>query len=139
VIALVVPVIMIYAAFGVMVTMIALITSPPFGTAAYMAMWGFFDRHTAKMILAAALALKIGFAGSLVAAQQRYLTHKGFIFLTLVSLVAATIVTVLHGLVPTPLVSVTDALAAIIVGILAVIVAAALLVGGVVGVVKLAT
>jgi hypothetical protein len=138
-VTLVISVVMIFAAFQLLLTMVTLVTAPPFGTAAYMATWGFFDRRGARMILSASLLLKIGFAVSLVAAHQRYLLHKGFIFLTLMSLLAAATISLLHGAVPLALVSIADALAAIVVGVLAVVVAIVLLVGAVIGVIKLVT
>lgn len=137
IITLVISIVMIFGAFQLLLIMVALFTAAPFGTIAYMAMWGFFNRPGARVILAASLALKLGFGVSLVAAHQRYLRHGGFIFLTLFSLLGNVVISFLHGWVPLPLVSITDAIAAIVVGILAVIVSIVLLVGAVIGIVKL--
>lgn len=82
--------------------------------------------------------LKLVFAGSLVAAQPRFLQNKGLVLLTLSSLLCNVVVTFLHGLVPGVLVSITDAVAGIVVAVVALIWAIVLLVGAVVGIVTAA-
>jgi hypothetical protein len=56
--------------------------------------------------------------------------------MVLTSFLAILIISFLHGLVPIILVSITDMIAAIIIGIIAVIWAIVLLIGGIVGLVK---
>ena len=64
-------------------------------------------------------------------AQQRFLKLKSLILLVATSFIATIVVSFLQGLVPGPLVSITDALAAIIVGILALIWAVVILIGSI--------
>jgi len=109
----------IFAAFGLLMIMIALIFAFPFGPLVYLAVFGEFDRSGASHVLAAGMMLKLFFCGFLVAAQERYLQNKGLVFLILSSLLGTIIVSFLHNLVPGILVSITDAVAGIVMGIIA--------------------
>lgn len=124
------------AAFIKVMIMVALLTATPFGTLAYLAIWGFFNREGASVALSLLLVLKIAFAVFLVLAHQRFLQNKGLVLIIATSLIANVIVTFLHGLVPIFLVSITDAIAAIIVLILAAIWAIFLLIGSLGSIVK---
>jgi len=119
---------LIFVALGLLIFMVALILSF-FGFFSYLALYGFFDRTGAEVLLSLLMALKLGFGGFLVAAQPRFLQNKGLVLIVLTSLLANVIIGFLHGLVPRLLVSITDAVAAIVVGILAVIWAVILLFG----------
>lgn len=120
---------LIFIALAKVILMISLLTAAPFGTLAYLALYGFFNRAGANVALSLVMALKIGFAVCLVLAQQRFLQNKGLVVLILVSFLNSIIVSFLHGLVPTFLISITDGIAAIIVAILATIFAIILLLG----------
>jgi hypothetical protein len=132
-------IVMIFLAFQLVLFMIALLLAFPFGTVAYLAIYGFFDRGGAGVVLSLLMILKVAFAVCLVLAQQRFLQAKGLVVLVILSLVANVIVAFLHGLPPGFLVSITDAIAAIVVGIIGVIVAVVLLVFAVISVVKALT
>ena len=93
----------------------------PFGTIAYLIIFGNFDRSGAAIALSLIMTLKLFFAGCLVLAHQRFLQNRGLVVLILTSLLATLIIGFLHGLVPAFLVSITDAIAAIVVGILALV------------------
>jgi hypothetical protein len=108
----------IFAAFIALMIMLALLMSVPFGTMLYMALFGDFPRTDAGHVLAAGMLLKLFFGGFLVAAQERYLQNKGLVFLILSSLLGTIIVQFLHNLVPGILVSITDAAAGFVVGII---------------------
>jgi hypothetical protein len=118
------------------ITMVALFFAFPFGTIAYLIIWGFFPRGQATALLAVLMFLKFVFAGALLLAQPRFLQNKGLILLVLTSLVGNLVVTFLHGLVPGILVSITDDIAAILLAIGAIIWAIVLLVGSIPAVVK---
>src|SRR5262249_19993678 len=122
--------------FALLMVMISLLFAPPFGTIAYFAVWGHFATTDAHAALSVLMLLKIVFAVCLILAHQRFLQNKGLVLIIVTSLVANLIIAFLHGLVPMPLVSITDAVAAIIVGILGLVWALVYLVGGVVSVVK---
>ncbi len=126
----------IIGAFVLLLIMVALLLSVPFGTIAYLAIYGFFNRGGAAAALSLIMFLKLGFAGSLLVAHQRFLENTGLVLLIITSLIGNIVISFLHGLVPGFLVSITDAIAAIIVGILACIWGILLLIGAIVAVLK---
>ena len=104
-----------------LIVMVTLLLAPIFGTIAYLAIYGHFNRSAAEITLSLIMVLKLAFAVCLVLAHERFLLNKSLVLIVLTSLLANLIVSFLHNFVPRPLVSITDAVAAIIVGILAVI------------------
>lgn len=126
-----------FLALGKVVVMLSLLLAPPFGTLAYMAIYGFFNRGGAATFLSLSMSLKLVMAVLLVLAHQRFLQNKGLVLLLVTSLVGALITGFLHGFVPLFLVSITDAVAAIINAILAMLWALFLLVGAVVSLLKI--
>lgn len=119
-----------------LIIMVTLLLAPIFGTIAYFAIYGHFDRSGAAVTLSLIMTLKLGFVICVVLAHQRFLQNKGLVLIVLTSLLANLIIVFLHNFVPLPLVSITDAIGAIIVGILAVIWAIIMLIFGVIGAVK---
>jgi hypothetical protein len=115
---------------------VGLLLAVPFGTIAYLILFGNFDRGTASALLGLIMLLKVVFAICLPLAQQRFLKMTGLLALVLVSLVATVLVAFLQGLPPGVLVSVTDAIAAIVVGIVGVVLAVVTLVFAIVAVVR---
>jgi hypothetical protein len=132
-------IVLIFVALALLLLMVGLFFAIPFGTAIYFAKWGDFPKGAAAAILSLLMLLKIGATICLPIAHQRFLTAKGLILMILTSFLATIIVSFLHGLVPGGLVSITDALAAIIVGILALIWAIVMLVGSIIAVVQALT
>ena len=127
---------LIFAAVALLLLMVGLFLSPPFGTIAYLVVWGFFNRGGASATLGIIFFFKLAFAVCLVLAHQRFLQNKGLVLLVLTSLLGSVVVSFLHGFVPGVLVSITDAVAAIIVAILAIIWAIIFLVGSLVSILK---
>jgi hypothetical protein len=125
-------IVLIFVALAQLLLMIGLFFAIPFGTIAYLAIWDSFPRAAAAVILSLLMLLKIGATICLPIAHQRYLKDIGLILMVLTSFVATIVVSFLHGLVPGPLVSITDALAAIIVGIIALIWAIVVLIGSII-------
>lgn len=119
-----------------LIVMVTLLLAPIFGTIAYLAIYGHFDRSGAAVTLSLIMALKLGFVVCVVLAHQRFLQNKGLVLIVLTSLLANLIIGFLHNFVPLPLVSITDAIGAIVVGILAVIWAVIMLVFAIIGIVK---
>lgn len=136
IVALLAGLAMLLAAIGLLFLMVGLFTAVPFGTIAYLAVWGFFNRAGASGTLGLLMLLKVVAAVCLVLAHQRFLQNKGLVLLVLTSLLANALVSFLHGFVPIVLVSITDALGAIIVAILALIWAVVLLIGSLVSIFK---
>ncbi len=132
-------IVLIFVALAKLLVMVTLLLSVPFGTIAYFAIFAAFPRGAAAGVLSGLMFLKLGAIISLVLAQQRFLQIKSLVFLMLTSLLANIIISFLHGFVPIFLVSITDALAAIIVGILAAIWLLVLLIGSIPAIVKAIT
>jgi hypothetical protein len=119
-----------------LVVMVSLFMAPPFGTLAYLVVWGFFPRGDAAALLGLLLFLKLCFLASMVLAHQGNLKRKSLLVLLGVSMLLNLLVAFLHGLVPIILVSITDGIASIIVLIVALIWGIGILIGGIASVVK---
>ena len=119
-----------------LIIMVTLLLAPIFGTIAYLAIYGHFDRSGAAVTLSLIMGLKLGFVVCLVLAHQRFLQNKGLVLIVLTSLLANLIISFLHNFVPIPLVSITDAIGAIVVAILAVIWAIVLLIFAIISIIK---
>jgi hypothetical protein len=126
------------AAVAELLVMVSLLFAPPFGTIAYLVVWGSFPRGDAAVLLSLLMFLKLVFAGALLLAHQRFLQNKGLVALVLTALVANIAVAFLHGMVPGVLVSILDDVGAVIVAILAIVWGVVLLVGSIPAVVKAA-
>ncbi len=109
--------------------MVTMFLSIPFGTIVYVSLFGDFETGRAAAILTLLMILKLVGVVLLIVAQPRFLQNKGLVLLVLTSLIATIVVSFLHGLVPGVLVSITDALAAIVVGIAAIVWAIVLIIG----------
>ncbi len=118
-------------AFLLLMIMVSLFLSAPFGTLAYLAIWGFFPLGTASGMLAASLLLKLVFIVLLVLAEQEFLKNKGLMGIILTSLLSCFLIGFLLAYVPGFLASITDAIAAIVVIIFVIIWAIFLLLGSI--------
>jgi hypothetical protein len=126
----------IIVAFVLLLIMVALLLAVPFGTIVYLAIYGFFAVGAASAATGLVLVLKLIFVVCLILAQQRFLENKSLIILILSSIICTIIVSFLHGFVPGILVSITDAIAAIVVGICGVIWWVLLLIGAIPAIIK---
>lgn len=131
-----VALILLFIAIAKLLLMVALFFAVPFGTIAYLIVWGFFPRGQATVLLSLLMFLKLVFGAFLLLAQPRFVQNKGLVLLTLTSLICNIIVSFLQGIVPIILVSITDALAAIILAIVAIIWAIVLLIGSIPGIIR---
>lgn len=136
IVLILVALVLLIIAFVELMVMIALFFSAPFGTIAYLALWGFFPRGDAAVLLSLLMFLKLVFVVMLLLAQQRFLQNKGLVALVLTSLVANLVVAFLHGFVPIILVSIVDDIAAIVFAILGIIWGIVLLIGSIPAIVK---
>lgn len=134
IVALLSGIAMLFGAIGLLLLMVSLFTAVPFGTIAYLAIWGFFNRGGASATLGLLMTLKVAACICLALAHPRFLQNKGLVLLVLTSLLAGAIVSILHGWVPLILVSITDAIGAIVVAILGLIWAVVLLIGALVSI-----
>jgi hypothetical protein len=125
-----------FADIALLILMVSLLMSVPFGTIAYFAIWAVFPTGQAQAALSLIMTLKIVFAVCLVLAHQRFLQNKGFVLIIITSFVCNLLIAFLYALVPGFLVSITDDIGGIIVCILALIWAVVYLIGGIVSVIK---
>jgi len=136
IVLIIVSLILLIIAVVLLLTMIALFFAVPFGTIAYLVIWGFFPRGDAAVLLSLLMFLKIVFAVMLVLAQPRFLQNKGLVALIITSLLANVVLAFLQGLVPIILVSIVDEVAAIVFAIVAIIWGIILLIGSIPAIVK---
>jgi hypothetical protein len=121
-----------------LILMVSLLFAPPFGTIAYLILWGSFPRGEASVLLSLLMFLKLVFAGSLLLAQPRFLQNKGLVALVLTSILCTIAAAFLQGLVPAVLVSILDEVAAIVFAVVGAVWGVVLLVGAVPAIVKAA-
>ena len=129
-------ILLIFIAIQLLTLMVTLFMAFPFGTAIYAGTYGTFKVAAARGTLATLMSLKVAFAVLLLLAHQRFLQNRGLVLIILTSLLANVIVSFLHAIVPRLLVSITDAIGAIVVGILAAIWALVFVVGSIPAIIK---
>jgi hypothetical protein len=122
--------------FILLMVMLGLFLAPPFGTIAYLAIWGFFDRGAAAATLGLLLVIKLATGVLLLIAQQQFLQNKGLLALFGVSLLLTLLVSFLHQFPPMVLVSITDVIAALIILVFSILWSIVLLIGSVFATIK---
>jgi hypothetical protein len=128
-IALVAFGLMVLFALQLLVMMISLLLAPPFGTAAYIALFASFDRSMAAKTLGLLILLKLAMGCFLILAHPRFLENKSLVTLIGLSIGCTLLVSFLHAWPPGFLVSITDALAAVCIAAVGFVWAIVLLVG----------
>lgn len=108
-------------AFVQLLLMIGLFVSVPFGTLAYLAVWGFFPVGEAALVLGLLLVLKLAMAAFLVASQPRFLQVKGLVAMIAVSLLLQLVLGFIHGFLPRPVVAIGDQLWAVVTAVVAIV------------------
>ncbi len=125
-------------AFVQLLLMIGLFVAVPFGTLAYLAIWGFFPVGDAAVVLGLLLLLKIVMAAFLIAAQPRFLKVKGLVALVAVSVLLQLVLGFIHGFLPIPVVAIGDQLWALVTAIVAIVWALIMLIGSIPAIVNAA-
>lgn len=105
------------------VIMITLASAAPFGTIAYLAIWGGFPRAEAGAVLATLVVLEVGALLCLVLAHPSFVRQKGLLVVGGLSLLLKLILGFLHALVPRSFVAITDNIGAIVTAVVAIVVA----------------
>lgn len=111
--------------------MVSLLLTVPFGTIAYLAVWGDFDVAGAKVVLALTMTLKLVGVGLILFASPSFLRNKGFMALTFCSLGLSFILGFLHTWPPGILVSIADAVGALLAAIVLIVWTLLLLIGSI--------
>jgi len=125
-----------FLTLAALMLMVGLLVAVPFGTAVYMALFSGFPRGTAAGTLGLLMLLKLAAAFCLVVASLQMLKSKSLVLLFLCSIGLTFLVIFLHALVPQPLVSITDAIAALVAFVVAFIWAIYYLIGGIISILK---
>ena len=125
------------AAFAALMLMVSMFLSVPFGTLAYLAIFGSFDTGGAAVITSMVLLLQVVAVILLVLSQQRFLKSVGLLLLFATALLLTFVVALLHSVVPGILVSITDAIGALVIGVVGAIWSLVVLIGGIVAAVRL--
>ncbi len=123
-------------ALAKLLLMIGLLVAVPFGTLAYLAIWGFFPTAKAALVLGALLFFKFVAVGFLVAAQPRFLAIKGLVALIAVSIGLQLVLGFVQGFLPRVLVSIGDEAVALVTAIVALVWALVMLIVSIPAMVK---
>lgn len=105
------------AAIQFLLLMVALLFASPFGTMAYLALWGRFDTDTSRGFLAAVMALQVIGLSAVLIVNPTLLRNVWLVLLAGSVLLMTVLLGFLHALPPSFLVSITDAIGAIVAGI----------------------
>lgn len=123
IIIIIVAIIKIFVMLAKLLTMVGMLLAIPFGTLAYLVIYGDFDTGAAYAVMALLFLLKAVFGVLLVLAHEGFLKNIGLIVYTLLAFVGMLVVSILYAIVPGFLVSITDAIAGIILAIIGIILA----------------
>jgi len=134
--ALLGSIVLAWVTFSLLMTMVSLLLAAPFGTIAYLAIWGLFDTQSAKVVLALTMTLKLAGVGLIFFASMSFLKNKGFMLLTACSLGLGFGLGLLHTIPPGFVVSITDALGALIITIVLIFWIVVLLIGAIFAVLR---
>jgi hypothetical protein len=121
IIGIILTLIAVLAALQLLLLMISLLLATPFGTIAYLALWGDFDTDASRKVLGLVMLLQV-VGAILVLVVNPSLLKNIFLLLLFASALGITfLLGFLHALPPSFLVSITDAIGGIVAGILAAI------------------
>lgn len=123
IVLLIAGVVLLLTAIVEVILMISLFSAAPFGTIAYLGIWGGFPRSAAGIMLSTLLMFQVGGLICLVLAHPTFVRQKGLLIVSGLSLAMKLLLGILHALVPRPLVAITDDIGAIVSAIVGLIVA----------------
>jgi hypothetical protein len=138
-VSLLAALVLLWAAVQFLVLMVTLLLAPPLGTVAYMVAWGHFDTTKAARVLSLAMVLKLIGVVLLLLSSPSILRNRGLMLLLICSIGMTYLLAFLHAFPPGVLVSITDAVGAILACCLAIVWAARFLISSIPAVVKAVT
>jgi hypothetical protein len=118
VLGLIAAIVAIFAALQLLLLMVSLLLASPFGTIAYFALWGNFDTATSRALLAAVMSLQVVGLVAVLLVNPTLLKNVWLVLLAGTVVLMTIVLGFLHALPPSFLVSITDAIGAIVAGIL---------------------
>lgn len=113
--------VMALAAFVLLMVMFGLFVSVPFGTIAYLAIWGFFPVGKSAAVLGLLLLLKLVFLVLLVLAQQKFLKATALMIHIALSFLLQLVLGIVQGWLPFIVVSLGDQLLALVFAIVSLV------------------
>jgi hypothetical protein len=116
--------------------MITLLLATPFGTLAYFAAWGNFPTPSARTALALVMSLKLIGLGLIVVSNLTLLKNKFFVLVCACSIGLTFLLGLLYAFPPRFLVSITDAVGALVAAIVAIVLMVVVLIVAVFAVVR---
>lgn len=128
--------ILLFTTIAALMLMVGLLVATPFGTAVYIALFGSFTRSSAAVTLGAVLLMKLVGTFCLFLGSAQIFKSKLTVLLLACSIGLTFLLTFLHGFPPRALASITDAIGAIIIFIVAIVWAVIFLVSGIISVVR---
>lgn len=135
-IGLIAAILIVLAAIQLLMMMVAMLFAVPFGTIAYMALWGHFDTDASRTILALVMMLQVGGTIAVLIVNPTLLKNIWLALLVGSALLMTVVLGFLHAFPPSPLVSIADAIGAIIAGIVAAIWMIVFLIGALFAIVR---
>lgn len=135
-VAVIAGIVMAIIAFVALMIMVSLFLAVPFGTLAYLAIFGFFDTGASAVMLGLIIFFQLAAIVFLIVAQQSMLGNKRLVFWLLLAVLLTFLTMILHSIVPVILVSITDALGAIIIAVVGAIWGLLMLIGGIISLIK---
>lgn len=123
IIMLIVGLLLLMLAIVEVLVMISLFAAVPFGTIAYLGIWGGFPRSSAGGTLGLMMTAQVVGLILLVLAHPMFVRQRGLLVLSGLSLVLKLVLGFLHAFVPRPVVAITDDIGAIVSAICGLIVA----------------
>lgn len=127
---------LIFLTFSLIVLMVSLLVAVPFGTIAYLAVWGSFPEGLARAALGAIMLLKLFGAGFLLGASPGLLKNKGLVILMLFSIGSTFLTGFLIAFVPGFVAAIADAIGALISAVLGTIWLVVMLIGAIFAVIR---
>jgi hypothetical protein len=125
-----------FATYALLMLMITLLLATPFGTIAYFAVWGHFPTASARVALGLVMSLKLFGIGLIAVSHQTLLKNLGFVVLAACSIAMTFVLGLLYAIPPIFLVSITDAIGALVAAIVAVVWMVVVLVGAIFAVIR---
>jgi hypothetical protein len=133
---LIAAVIALFVALQVLILMVSLAAAVPFGLLAYLGLWGGFPTAAASATLSSLMLAKLIAIVLLLVADVGVLGHKMLVFSLILSLIAAAVLSFLHGLVPRPFVAITDVVGALVANVIGIVLGLIVVIGSLPALVK---
>lgn len=130
-VGLIAGLVLLFIAVGLLSLMVALLLAVPFGTAVYVAGFGTFHTGQSRAVLGIVMALKLPGIGLLLAAHPLLIRNLGLVLLLACSVGMTFLLGLLHALPPGFLVSITDAIGALVASVVALVWLVVFLVGAI--------